>query len=49
MDAIGLLVYGQEIQYALERERICRSLTLKHRACVADGLTDYNTMEGIIP
>ncbi|NJM47141.1 MAG: hypothetical protein HC860_14055 [Alkalinema sp. RU_4_3] len=44
-----LLWNGQEIQYALERERICRSLTLKYRACVADGLTDYNTMEGIIP
>jgi hypothetical protein len=41
-----LLWNGAEIKYALERERICEILTLKYRACVEDGLPDYNAIEG---
>jgi hypothetical protein len=44
-----LLWNGREIQYGLEQETIGRSLTLKYRACVEEGLTDYNTMEGNVP
>jgi hypothetical protein len=41
-----LLWNGAEIKYALEREKICELLTLKYRACVEDGLPDYNAIEG---
>ncbi len=43
-----LLWNGPEIRYALEREKICELLTLKYRACVKDGLPNYNVIEGDI-
>jgi restriction endonuclease len=44
-----LLWSGAEIEYALERTRICEFLALKHRVCVEHGLPDYDIRERDIP
>lgn len=43
-----LLWNGAEIRYALEQERICELLILKYRACVEEGLPNYDVREGDI-
>jgi hypothetical protein len=44
-----LLWEGEEIKYALQKERICDFLTLKYRVCVEHALLDYNIKEIGIP
>jgi hypothetical protein len=41
-----LLWNGKEIHYALERKRMGAFLLRKYRACVENGLPDYNVREG---
>jgi hypothetical protein len=43
-----LMWNGAELKYALEQEKICELLTLKYRACVEEGLPNYNVIEGDI-
>jgi hypothetical protein len=44
-----LLWSGGEIEYALAHERMCEFLMLKYRACIEDGLPDYDVRESGIP
>jgi len=44
-----LLWKGEEVEYALQRQRIRDLLTLKYRICVEQGLSDYDVREGNIP
>ncbi|MEB3231883.1 MAG: restriction endonuclease [Leptolyngbyaceae bacterium] len=44
-----LLWNGEEVKYALEQESICELLMLKYRACVENGLSDYDIRERDIP
>jgi hypothetical protein len=44
-----LLWPGAELELALRSERVCQFLRLKHRACVEDGIPDYDIREGAIP
>ena len=41
-----LLWDGNEIEYALKQEAICKFLVLKYRICVEDGLPNYDIREG---
>lgn len=40
-----LLWEGEEVNYALQQRRLCELLLLKHRACVEEGLPDYDVRE----
>lgn len=40
-----LLWSGGEMRYALEQREMCDLLVTKYRACVEDGLPDYNVRE----
>lgn len=40
-----LLWEGEEIEYMLQQKKACDLLLLKHRACVGDGLPDYDVRE----
>ena len=44
-----LLWDGNEIEYALNNEKICELLILKYRVCIEDGLPDYNVTTRNIP
>lgn len=44
-----LLWDGNEIEYALDNEKICELLILKYRVCIEDGLPDYNVTTRNIP
>jgi hypothetical protein len=44
-----LLWSGEEIEYALAQERTCDFLVAKYRACVEDGLPDYDVLERDLP
>ncbi len=41
-----LLWSGAELEKALNEEKVCEFLRLKHRKCVEDGVPDYNIREG---
>ncbi|MBD2315311.1 restriction endonuclease [Phormidium tenue] len=44
-----LLWDGNEIEYALDNQKICELLILKYRVCIEDGLPDYNVTTRNIP
>ncbi|MEM9538236.1 MAG: restriction endonuclease [Cyanobacteria bacterium P01_E01_bin.42] len=44
-----LLWNGEEVQYSLEQERIGEFLTDKYRACVEEGIPDFDFRRGNIP
>ncbi|MEA5485452.1 MULTISPECIES: restriction endonuclease [Pseudanabaena] len=44
-----LLWDGDEIEYALDNEKLCELLILKYRVCIEDGLPDYNITTRNIP
>jgi len=41
-----LMWSGEEIAYALQQTNVCELLALKYRACVEDGLPDYDVRAG---